>query len=116
MLYALQSLLISEFIFSLPKSVTSTVGLPKNGITFSKSMSETAVDVLSLMGDIITYPVAASTVVHIPTCPAAERGMFSKSICILSPNLRAVCESGCNGTFTFGLLGFALAQISQDRV
>ena len=52
----------------------------------------TDVLVLSKHGRANTNPVAASTAVHMATCPALDLGMLSRSICIRSPNSLA---KGC---------------------
>ena len=52
-------------------------------------MLMTPCEVLFSMAVAKMKPVAASTAVHIPTLPDAERGIESKSMCSLSPSRNA---------------------------
>ena len=72
--------------------------------------------VLSGQATTITKPVAASTIVQIATFPAAERGMSTRSKCILSPNTLATGLMGCRGTIVFGMAGLTRAQMSHDAM
>ena len=57
---------ISEFMFSVPRSVTSSVGQPKYGMIKSQRMETTDWEVLFSMAVAKMNPVAASTAVQMP--------------------------------------------------
>ena len=71
---------ISELMFSVPRSVTSSLGQPKYGMIKSQRMETTDCEVLFSMAVAKINPVAASTAVQMPIFPEAERGMESRSI------------------------------------
>ena len=71
---------ISEFMFSVPRSVTSSVGQPKYGMIKSQRMETTDWEVLFSMAVAKMNPVAASTAVQMPIFPEAECGMERRSI------------------------------------
>ena len=74
----------------------------------------TDVFVLSKHGRANTNPVAASTAVHMATCPALDLGMLSRSMWMRSPNSLA---NGCifsSGSFVYVWGGLVLAHVSQD--
>ena len=68
-LYDASSCCTSEFSFSTPKSMTMALGHPKCRMMVFCRMCMTDVLVLSRHGRANTNPVAASTAVHIATCP-----------------------------------------------
>ena len=70
--------------------------------------------VLSKQGVAKTNPVAASTAVHIATCPSAERGMLKRSMCSLSPNSLAVGSMGSSGSLLYLWGGLLLAHVLHD--
>ena len=76
---------ISVFMFSVPRSVTSSVGQPKYGMIKSQRMETTDCEVLLSMAVAKMNPVAASTAVQIPIFPDADRGMERRSMWSLSP-------------------------------
>ena len=79
-LYNASSCSTSEFLFSTPKSVTMALGHPKCGMMVFCRMWMTDVLVLSRHGRVNTNSVAASTAVHIATCPALDLGILSRLI------------------------------------
>ena len=71
---------ISELTFSVPRSVTSSVGQPKYGMMRSQRMETPDWEVLFSMAVAKMNPVAASTAVQMPIFPEADRGMERRSI------------------------------------
>ena len=100
----------------MPLSVTSVLGQPKYGKNFSSRVELTAWLLFVLTGLAIVKPVAASTSVHIATCPSDDLGMSTRSMCILSPMLFAEGVRGRRGALTCGLAGLALLQVIQLSV
>ena len=86
-------------MFSTPRSVTIVLGGPKYGMIVSSSNRETHLLVLSGQAKAKTKPVAASTAVQIATFPSVDVGIDNKSMCNLSPNLKAVGFNRSSGIF-----------------
>ena len=113
-LYVASSCSTSEFLFSTPRSVTMVFGHPKWGIMVFCRSRITDELVLSRQGRANTNPVAASTAVHMATCPSLDLGILKRSMCMRSPNSFAVGDMDSKGSLVYLCGGFVLAHTSHD--